>query len=167
MLDGTNSRRGAFSPAFWIAACGARERHRLQSVLPCRGKQQEHCGRVQQQRHDKNEPAQRYLVGLADQCCQIPHRTEIGLNHAALALDSGFLDLEVSEGLRFNCELFGKAVALGLPSFVVRGAEFGGRGEGCRLGIDGCGGPWRAGARRLRRSSYMRPISSSVTDRPL
>jgi hypothetical protein len=36
--------------------------------------------------------------------------------------------------------------------FVVRGAGLGGWGEGCCLGIDGCGGPWPAGARRLRRS---------------
>jgi hypothetical protein len=45
----------------------------------------------------------------------------------------------------------------------VLSAELGGCVESCRLGIDGCGGPWRACARRLRRSSYMRPISSSVT----
>ncbi len=44
-------------------------------------------------------------------------------NPTALALHSGLLDLQVGEGLRFNCELFGKAVALGLPPFVVRGAE--------------------------------------------
>jgi hypothetical protein len=35
----------------------------------------------------------------------------------------GLLDLQVGKGLRFNREPIGKAVALGLPSFVVRGAE--------------------------------------------
>jgi len=84
-----------------------------------------------------------------------------------LALHSDLLDLQIGEGLRLDRELVGKAIAFGLPSFVLRGAKLGGCSEGCRLGIDGCGGPWRAGARRLRRSSYMRPISSSVTGRPL
>jgi hypothetical protein len=45
----------------------------------------------------------------------------------ALALHSGLLDLQVGEGLRLDRELVGKTIALGLPSFVVRGAELGDR----------------------------------------
>src|SRR5882672_254936 len=74
------------------------------------------------------------LVGLAEQGGKISDRPEIGVDGAALALHSGLLDLQVDEGLRVNRELAGKAVALGLPSFVVRGAELGDRrraqGEG-------------------------------------
>jgi len=42
-------------------------------------------------------------------------------------LYSGLLDLQVGDGLRLDRELVGEAVALGLPSFVVRGAELGDR----------------------------------------
>jgi hypothetical protein len=41
----------------------------------------------------------------------------------ALALDHGLLDFQLGKGLRLDHELVGKAVALSLPSFVVRGAE--------------------------------------------
>jgi hypothetical protein len=41
----------------------------------------------------------------------------------AFTLDGGLLDLQVGEGHRLDRELVGEAVALGLPSFVVRGAE--------------------------------------------
>jgi hypothetical protein len=95
----------------------------LQSALPGRGKQQERCGRVQQQCNDEDEPPQYHLVGLADQCSQIAQGAKIGLDGAALALNSGLLDFQVGEGLRLDCELVGKAVALGLPSFDVCGAK--------------------------------------------
>jgi len=114
---------------------------------------------VKQQRHDEDER----LVGRAG--WQDIGRPEIGLNHTAFPIRSALLDLQVDESLRLDRELIGKAVALGLPSFVVRGAELAGCSKFGRLRVDGCGGPWRAGARRLRRSSYMRPIS--VTGRPL
>jgi hypothetical protein len=39
------------------------------------------------------------------------------------ALYSGFLDLQVGEDLRLDSELVDEAGAVGLPSFVVRGAE--------------------------------------------
>jgi hypothetical protein len=42
-------------------------------------------------------------------------------------LYSGLLDLQVGESFRLDRELVGKAVALGLPSLVVRGAEVGDR----------------------------------------
>ena len=64
---------------------------------------------------------------MAEQGGKISDRPEIGVDGAALALHSGLLDLQVDEGLRVNRELAGKAVALGLPSFVVRGAELGDR----------------------------------------
>jgi hypothetical protein len=48
---------------------------------------------------------------------------EIGLDGATHGLDSDLLDLRVGVGLRLNRELVGKAATLGLPSFVVRGAE--------------------------------------------
>jgi hypothetical protein len=35
----------------------------------------------------------------------------------------GLFNFQVGEGLRLDRELVGKAVAFGLPSFVVRGAE--------------------------------------------
>ena len=60
---------------------------------------------------------------MAEQGGEIFHRTKIGLNHTALALHRGLLDLQVGEGLRLDRELVGKAVALGLPSFVLRRAE--------------------------------------------
>jgi hypothetical protein len=63
------------------------------------------------------------LVGLAEQGGEIFHRTKICLNGATLALHSDLLDLQVGEGLRLDRKLVGKAAALGLPSFVVRGAE--------------------------------------------
>jgi hypothetical protein len=46
-----------------------------------------------------------------------------GLDGAAPALHNGLLDLQVSGGLRLDRELVGEAVALGSPSFVIRGAE--------------------------------------------
>jgi hypothetical protein len=53
---------------------------------------------------------------------QIFHGTKVSLDGTTLALHSGLLDLQVGEGLGLDRELVGKAVALGLPSFVVRGA---------------------------------------------
>jgi hypothetical protein len=69
------------------------------------------------------EPPQHCLVGLAEEGGEIFHRTEIGLDSTTLALHSGLFDLQVGEGLRLDRELVREAVALGLPPFVVRGAE--------------------------------------------
>jgi hypothetical protein len=74
--------------------------------------EQQHGGRVEQQRHHENEPFQDRLVVGAKQRRQIPHRAKIGLNHAPLALHSG-LNLQVGEGHRLDRELVDKAVALG------------------------------------------------------
>jgi len=92
-------------------------------LRPCprRGQQQKHRGRVQEQRDDENEPPQDRLVVGADERRQIPHRAQIGLDSAALALDGGLLDLQVGEDLRLNRDLVGKVVALGLPPFVGGG----------------------------------------------
>src|SRR5258706_91908 len=64
---------------------------------------------------------------LAASSMALSHRAKIGLDGAPLALHSGLLDRQVGEGLRLDCELVDKAVALGLPSFVVRSAELGDR----------------------------------------
>ena len=45
---------------------------------------------------------------------------EIGLNDAALSIHSGLLDLQVGEGPGLDHKPVSDAVALGLPSFVVR-----------------------------------------------
>jgi hypothetical protein len=55
------------------------------------------------------------------------HRAKISLDGTALSLHNGLIDLQVGEGLRLDREPVGEAVALGLPSFVVRGAELGDR----------------------------------------
>jgi hypothetical protein len=60
---------------------------------------------------------------LAEKGVKISYGPEIGLDGATLALHRGFLDLQVGEGLRLDGKLVGKAVALGLPSLVVRSAE--------------------------------------------
>jgi hypothetical protein len=65
------------------------------------------------------------LVAGADQRCEIPHRTKIGLDDATLALDGGLLDLQVGKGLCLDRKLIGKAVALRLPSSAVRSLEIG------------------------------------------
>jgi hypothetical protein len=54
---------------------------------------------------------QHHLVGLAEQGGEIFHRTKIGLDLPALALDGGLLDLQIGEGLRLDREPLGKAVA--------------------------------------------------------
>jgi hypothetical protein len=54
---------------------------------------------------------------------QIPHLAKIGLDLPPLAHYGGLLDLQVGEDLRFDRELVGKAVAFGLPSVGVHGAE--------------------------------------------
>jgi hypothetical protein len=60
-----------------------------------------------------------------NRCCQIPHRAKVGLNHAALALHSGPLDLEVGRGLRLDHKLVGEVVALGRWSSAARSLEIG------------------------------------------
>jgi hypothetical protein len=47
----------------------------------------------------------------------------IGLDGTTLALRSGLLDLQVGEGLRLDLKPVSEAVALGLPSSVVRSAN--------------------------------------------
>ena len=92
---------------------------------PCRREQQQDRSRIQQHRDDQDEPAQDILVAGAEQCCQIAHRTQVGLCHPPIAVDLGLLDLQVGEDLRLDRKLVGKAVALGVPSFVVCSAELG------------------------------------------
>jgi hypothetical protein len=64
-----------------------------------------------------------------------PRQAPWGLDGAALALHSGLLNLQVGEGLSLNRKLIGKAVALGVPSFVVRGAVLGRGRKCCRLHV--------------------------------
>jgi Na+-driven multidrug efflux pump len=61
---------------------------------------------------------------LAEQGGKISDGLEIGLDGATLALYSG-LNLQVGKGLRLDRKPVSEAVALGLPSFVVRSAERG------------------------------------------
>jgi hypothetical protein len=88
-------------------------------LAPRRREQQQHGGRVEQQRNHENEPSQDRLVVGAKQRREVPHRAKVGLDGAALALDTRLLDFQISEGLRLDRELVGKASALDLPSFVV------------------------------------------------
>jgi len=54
---------------------------------------------------------------------RVADRAQIGFDRATHGLHRGLLDLQVGEGLCLDRELVRKAVALGLPSLVVRGAE--------------------------------------------
>jgi len=58
-----------------------------------------------------------YNASLQREGSQILDGPRFGLNHTALPIHSGLLDLQVGDGLRRNHEVVGKAVALGLPSF--------------------------------------------------
>jgi hypothetical protein len=95
---------------------------------------------VKQQCHDQDEPTQHVLVAGAKQRRQISHWAKVRLDSTALAVHNSLLDLQVGEGLRLDRELVGKAVALGLPSFV-RGGAIGdrrrGQGDGTELNDDG------------------------------
>ena len=73
--------------------------------------------------HGKDEIPEHILIAGAQQRRQIADRVQICLHLAPLALYGGLLHLQVGEGFRLDRELVGKAVALGLPSFVLRGAE--------------------------------------------
>ena len=70
---------------------------RLVLRIPGGGKQQEYSGRVEQQRHHKDEPPQDRLVVGADERRQIFDRPQVGLDSAALALDRGLLDFQVGK----------------------------------------------------------------------
>src|SRR5258707_493961 len=98
----------------------------LRSVLPCRCEEEEDGSRVEQQRNHQDKPAQDVLVACAEQCCQIAHRTQVGLCDLPVAVHPGFLDLELGEGLGLNRKLVGQAGALGPPALIIRGAELGG-----------------------------------------
>ena len=89
--------------------------------LPRCGKEEQHGRGIEQQRNHENEPSEDRLVVGADERRQIPHRAQVGLDRPPLAVDRGLLDFQVGQGLRLNRELVGKAVALGLPPFVVCG----------------------------------------------
>ena len=68
-------------------------------------------------------------VLVAGQHLEIPHRAQVGLDGPILILDGGLLDVQIGAGLSLDRRLVSKAIALGLPSFVVSGAELGGCGE--------------------------------------
>ena len=116
----TSSGRG-------VRLLGCTCRGRRWRASPCGGQQQRHRGRVKQDRNHQDEPAQHILVAGADQRREIPDRAQVGLRNVPVAVDLGLLDLQVGEDLRLDRKLVGKAVALGLPSLVVRGAEVGDR----------------------------------------
>jgi hypothetical protein len=130
-VEGEERRRRTPVPLEGLKSCGGSLAHALsgRALRPSRTpswvlasrrcQEQEHCGRVEEQRDRQDEPAYDYRVGLADQCCQIPHRAKVGLDRAALALSRGLFDLEVGEDLRLDRELVGKTVAL-RPAVVRR-----------------------------------------------
>jgi hypothetical protein len=95
----------------WAAGGAAHSTASCARLRPCprRCQEQDHCGRVEQQRNHENEPPQDHLVGLAEQDGKISDRLEIGVDDGAFTLDDGLLDLQVGEGLRLNHELVGKA----------------------------------------------------------
>ena len=63
--------------------------------MRCRQEQQD-GGRVEQQRHDQDEVAHGCFVGRAEQRRQLTHRTEVGLDGLALAVDRRLLHLELA-----------------------------------------------------------------------
>jgi hypothetical protein len=64
-----------------------------------RGQQQQHRGRIEQQRHHQDEPAHDVLVGGAEQGREIPHGAQIGLDDPAVTLCLGLLDLKACQVL--------------------------------------------------------------------
>ena len=79
----------------WVAAGGARRSLQppasrlapscLRSCPRCCQVQQ-HGRRVEQQRHDEDEPPQHHLVGLADHSGKISDGPEVGLDGTALVI---------------------------------------------------------------------------------
>jgi hypothetical protein len=69
----------------------------LTTRRPRRYQEQEHRGRVEQQRNHENEPSQDRLAVGAKQRRQIPYLALVALDSAALAIYGGLLDLEVDE----------------------------------------------------------------------
>jgi hypothetical protein len=67
-----------------------------------RRQQEQHRGRVEQQRNHENKPSEDRLVVAAKQARQISYRTKVGLDGAALAVHNSLLDLQVGEGLRLD-----------------------------------------------------------------
>jgi hypothetical protein len=98
-------------------------------LRPCprRCQEQQHRGRVQGQRDSEDEIPEHVIVLGAQQGRQIFDRAQVGFDLPALALDAGLFDLQVGKGLRLDRQPVSEAVALGLPSFVVRGTELGDR----------------------------------------
>jgi hypothetical protein len=60
----------------------------------CR-QQQQHGRRIEQQRHDQDEPPHGLLVGRAEQRCQIAHRSQGGLGPLAFAIAPAELALDL------------------------------------------------------------------------
>jgi hypothetical protein len=92
------------------------------SSLPGGCKQQEHRRRVEEQRNHENEPSEDCLVLGADERRQIPHRAKVDLDHAALAIHSGFLDLQVGKALASTVSLSARLLRLACrrPSSAAR-----------------------------------------------
>jgi hypothetical protein len=62
------------------------------SSPPGRGKQQEHRGWVEQQRHHEKEPSEDRLVVGAEQHREVTRRAKVSIDGAALALRRGLLE---------------------------------------------------------------------------
>src|SRR5258708_11343542 len=97
----------------------------------------------------RTESACDYRVGLADQCARYrtgPRSASTVRRSRSTAAFSIFRSARVFAS---TVSLSARLWPLGLPSFVVRGADLGGCREGCRLRIDGGCGAQIAGGGRL------------------
>lgn len=95
-----------------------------QRLRPCQGPRPTATPppRIEQECNHENEPSQDHLVVGADKGRQIPNWTHVGLNGAALAPSAAFSTVRSARAFASTVSLVGEAVALGLPSFTVRGA---------------------------------------------
>jgi hypothetical protein len=66
--------------------------------MRCRQEQQDGGG-VEQQRHDQDESKVTHSlrVGAVEQCCEVAHRPEVGLDGFALAVHLCLLNAEISQ----------------------------------------------------------------------
>jgi hypothetical protein len=58
--------------------------------------EQQHGGRVEQQRHDQDEVAHCLLVSAAEQSREIAHRPQVGLDRLSLAVHLRLFDADSS-----------------------------------------------------------------------
>ncbi len=99
---------------------------------PHRREQQQHRGRIKQNRDNQDEPAQDVLVVGADQRRQVPDGAQVGLCYPLIAVNLGLLDLEVGKDLVRLVALGGELCPV--PALVV------GQPHGAGCAAARCGG---------------------------